>query len=184
MVTVGVHVSIAGGISKAVGRAAAAGCDTFQIFSRNPRGWIYRDLEPADVVLFRQELENSRLSPAVDHMPYLPNLATMNPDFEEKSRKTLIAELSRCGTLGIPYLVTHLGHYGQEGKEAGQGVGYLDDGTMIVVEDGGEHIGSVIPVTVTRVLQTVAGRMNFALPDGARDGAATAPRPPRERPAQ
>ncbi|MCE5297393.1 MAG: deoxyribonuclease IV [Methanoregulaceae archaeon] len=120
MVRVGVHVSIAGAISKAVGRAAAAGCDTFQIFSRNPRGWAFRDLDPAEITLFRQELDGSRLFPAVDHMPYLPNLATMNPEFAEKSRITLAAELSRCGMLGIPYLVTHLGHYGEEGKEAGR----------------------------------------------------------------
>jgi deoxyribonuclease-4 len=53
-------------------------------------------------------------------MPYLPNLATMNPEFAEKSGITLAAELSRCGTLGIPYLVTHLGHYGEEGIEAGR----------------------------------------------------------------
>jgi len=52
----------------------------------------------------------------------------------------------------------------QEGKESGQGVGYLDDGTMIVVEGGGAHMGSDLPVTVTRVLQTVAGRMIFAQP--------------------
>jgi deoxyribonuclease-4 len=120
MVRVGVHVSIAGAISKAVGRASAAGCDTFQIFSRNPRGWAFRDLDPADVILFRQELAASRHSPAVDHMPYLPNLATMNPEFAEKSRVTLAAELSRCGMLGIPYLVTHLGHHGEEGIAAGR----------------------------------------------------------------
>ncbi|NOZ06545.1 MAG: PIN domain-containing protein [Chloroflexi bacterium] len=50
----------------------------------------------------------------------------------------------------------------QEGKELGQGVGYLDDGTMVVVEDGRKHIGSFLTVNVTRVLQTVAGRMIFA----------------------
>lgn len=50
----------------------------------------------------------------------------------------------------------------QEGKEAGQGVGYLDDGTMIVVENGKRFIGNRIDVVVTRVLQTVAGRMIFA----------------------
>jgi uncharacterized protein YacL len=53
----------------------------------------------------------------------------------------------------------------QEGKEAGQGVGYLDDGTMVVVEDGKNYIDSQIPVTVTKVLQTAAGRMIFARPD-------------------
>ena len=52
----------------------------------------------------------------------------------------------------------------QDGKEAGQGVGYLDDGTMIVVESGKSFMGSTIEVTVTRVLQTVAGRMIFAHP--------------------
>jgi len=52
----------------------------------------------------------------------------------------------------------------QEGKEMGQGVGYLDDGTMVVVENGRRYQGSEIDVTVTRVLQTVAGRMIFAHP--------------------
>ena len=52
----------------------------------------------------------------------------------------------------------------QEGKEAGQGVGYLDDGTMVVVENGRKYISNTIEVTVTRVLQTVAGRMIFAQP--------------------
>jgi uncharacterized protein YacL len=52
----------------------------------------------------------------------------------------------------------------QDGKEVGQGVGYLDDGTMIVVEGGKSYMGTTIDVTVTRVLQTVAGRMIFAHP--------------------
>jgi uncharacterized protein YacL len=52
----------------------------------------------------------------------------------------------------------------QEGKEAGQGVGFLDDGTMIVVEGGARHIDHDLDVSVTRVLQTVAGRMIFAQP--------------------
>jgi uncharacterized protein YacL len=52
----------------------------------------------------------------------------------------------------------------QEGKEAGQGVGFLDDGTMIVVEGGARHLERDLDVTVTRVLQTVAGRMIFAQP--------------------
>jgi uncharacterized protein YacL len=52
----------------------------------------------------------------------------------------------------------------QEGKEAGQGVGFLDDGTMIVVEGGARLIDRDVDLTVTRVLQTVAGRMIFAQP--------------------
>jgi len=53
----------------------------------------------------------------------------------------------------------------QEGKELGQGLGYLDDGTMIVVEEGRRFIGNTINVVVTKVLQTAAGRMIFAKPD-------------------
>ncbi|HLW01778.1 MAG TPA: PIN domain-containing protein [Ktedonobacterales bacterium] len=55
----------------------------------------------------------------------------------------------------------------QDGKELGQGVGYLDDGTMIVVEGGRQHMNNTVEVTVTRVLQTVAGRMIFAHPKGS-----------------
>jgi len=53
----------------------------------------------------------------------------------------------------------------QEGKELGQGVGYLDDGTMIVVEDGRPYIGQTIPVLVKKVLQKTEGRLVFAQPD-------------------
>jgi uncharacterized protein YacL len=52
----------------------------------------------------------------------------------------------------------------QEGKEIGQGVGFLDDGTMVVVEGGRRHLNEEIEIVVTRVLQTVAGRMIFAQP--------------------
>lgn len=50
----------------------------------------------------------------------------------------------------------------KDGKEQNQGVAYLDDGTMIVVEDGREYVGSQLDVLVTSVLQTSAGRMIFA----------------------
>jgi len=53
----------------------------------------------------------------------------------------------------------------QEGKEYGQGVGYMEDGTMVVVENGHKHIGKTIQITVSKVLQTAAGRMIFAKPD-------------------
>ncbi|MBG0787167.1 MAG: TRAM domain-containing protein [Anaerolineaceae bacterium] len=53
----------------------------------------------------------------------------------------------------------------QEGKEYGQGVGYMEDGTMVVVENGHKFIGKNIQITVTKVLQTAAGRMIFAKPE-------------------
>ena len=61
----------------------------------------------------------------------------------------------------------------QEGKEHGQGVGYLDDGTMIVIDDGRRHIDATVEIVVTRVLQTVAGRMIFGqIQAGRRESAA------------
>jgi len=53
----------------------------------------------------------------------------------------------------------------QEGREHGQGIGYLDDGTMVVVQDGNEYIGEEIETVVTKVLQTAAGRMIFSKPE-------------------
>ena len=151
MVKVGVHVSIAGSVVHAVERASKAGCDTFQIFTRNPRGWAFREIDPGDASLFRNQLEKSGLSPAVDHMPYLPNLATGNPEFEAKSRATLIAELERCGFLGIPYLVTHLGHHRGDGIPAGrarvidainQALDAVDNRVMLLLENtAGEKNG-------------------------------------------
>ena len=58
----------------------------------------------------------------------------------------------------------------QEGKEAGQGVGYLEDGTMVVIENGRRALGSTIVVMVSRVLQTAAGRMVFAQPRSGTSG--------------
>jgi len=60
----------------------------------------------------------------------------------------------------------------REGKEAGQGVGYLDDGTMVVIEGGKRHLGQALDVVVTSVLPTSAGRMIFARPRGEDGGAA------------
>jgi uncharacterized protein YacL len=50
----------------------------------------------------------------------------------------------------------------KQGEEAGQGIGYLEDGTMIVVEGGREHVNKTVKITVTSVLQTSAGRMVFS----------------------
>jgi uncharacterized protein YacL len=61
----------------------------------------------------------------------------------------------------------------QEGKELGQGVGYLEDGTMVVVENGRRAIGGTVTVLVSRVLQTAAGRMVFAQPKADHAGAET-----------
>jgi uncharacterized protein YacL len=61
----------------------------------------------------------------------------------------------------------------KEGREFGQGVGYLDDGTMVVVEHGRAHVGRTVDATVVSVLQTAAGRMVFTRVAGAERAGAT-----------
>lgn len=119
LVKVGLHVSISGTIDQAVDRARELGCDTFQIFTRNPRGWKYKRLKAEEVKEFRRKLELDRLTPAVAHMPYLPNLSSPKRIIYNKSVKSLSEELDRCGSLEIQYLVTHLGSHMGEGQDLG-----------------------------------------------------------------
>jgi deoxyribonuclease-4 len=115
----GVHVSIAGSIDQAVDRAREKHCDTFQIFTRNPRGWKFKKLVPEEVARFREKLNESMIEPAVAHMPYLPNLSCPMKLIHKKSARALTVELERCSALGIPYLVTHLGSHLGKGRQIG-----------------------------------------------------------------
>lgn len=120
MVCIGVHVSIAGGLDRAVDRAVERRCDVFQIFSRSPRGWHAKDLSGDEVERFLTKMKASGLALAVDHMPYLPNLASPKEEVYYRSVELLLAELERCQRLHIPYLVTHLGSHLGSGWEAGK----------------------------------------------------------------
>jgi deoxyribonuclease-4 len=115
----GVHVSIAKSIDQAVDRASERKCNTFQIFTRNPRGWKLKKLIPEEATQFRDKLKTSGISPAVAHMPYLPNLSCPKKGLYKKSLKALIVELERCKVLEIPYLVTHLGSHLGKGRAIG-----------------------------------------------------------------
>ena len=115
----GVHVSIAKSIDQAVDRARERNCDTFQIFTRNPRGWKLKKLIPDEATQFRDKLKASAIAPAVAHMPYLPNLSCPKKGLYKKSLRSLIVELERCSVLGIPYLVTHLGSHLGRGRAIG-----------------------------------------------------------------
>lgn len=119
MIKVGVHVSIAGSLDLAIDRAKKAGCDVFQMFSRNPRGWGFSPLSEESCDSFRSKIRSGNLIP-VDHMPYLPNLASPKADIYQKSIASLTIELDRCDRLGIPYLVTHLGHHLGDGIAGGR----------------------------------------------------------------
>jgi deoxyribonuclease-4 len=117
---IGFHVSIAGGIANSVDNALALGCTAFQIFSRNPRGWISKALNPEDVKSFKAKLAKSNFSDsAVVHMPYLPNLSGPPGEMYTKSVSSLTEEITRCDELGIKFLVVHLGSHRGEGTSAG-----------------------------------------------------------------
>ena len=118
---IGCHVSISGSIDKAVDNAIERKCTAFQIFTRSPRSWHAKDLSDIDVKNFKQKLDGSKIDrfATVTHMPYLPNLATPNQDAYSKSVKTLESEIERCGKLGIPFLVSHLGSHLGTGEENG-----------------------------------------------------------------
>lgn len=115
----GVHVSIKDSLDSAVDNAVEAKCDAFQIFTRNPRGWKFSDLDKEEVKNFRDKLSRSGLTPVVTHMPYLPNLSCPNEEMYMKSVSSLLSEVDRCVQLGIPYLVTHLGSHLGMGREIG-----------------------------------------------------------------
>ncbi|MEM1989554.1 MAG: deoxyribonuclease IV [Candidatus Bathyarchaeia archaeon] len=114
---IGFHMSICGSIDRAVDRALEIGCNTLQIFTRNPRGWIARPLRNDEVEAFILKVERNDVRPVFSHMPYLPNLASPKNDVYTKSVETLIVEMDRCERLKVPYLVTHLGsHLGYGAK--------------------------------------------------------------------
>ncbi len=116
----GVHVSIAGGIEKAVDRARELGCSAMQIFSRNPRGWR-ASLFPLPLArAFREKVKQSNIDPVVVHAPYLLNLASADRELHRKSVKELSQELERAEQLGARYVVTHLGSAGEQRTGTGR----------------------------------------------------------------
>jgi deoxyribonuclease-4 len=119
MVRLGVHVSVACGVDRAFSRAHEKGCDAFQIFSSNPRKWCSKTIPSESVERFLALQRQFDLSPVVDHMPYLPNLASAKEEVYAKSLQALARELERCQALGIRYLVTHLGSHLGSGRESG-----------------------------------------------------------------
>jgi deoxyribonuclease-4 len=116
---IGFHVSIDGSVENAVDRAVELGCNTFQIFTRNPRQWHSAKLNAETAKVFNDKVKMHQIAPVFVHMPYLPNLASPRDEVYEKSVKSLISELERCQQLKIPYLVTHLGSHLGAGTQNG-----------------------------------------------------------------
>jgi deoxyribonuclease IV len=106
---VGVHTSIAGALENAAHHAKKIGCDTFQMFSSNPRGWKPREPAPAECELFRAARAAHTLAPVVIHDNYLINPASSDLIVRERSIAALRGEMERAVALGADYLVSHPG---------------------------------------------------------------------------
>ncbi len=150
---VGCHVSISGSVDRAVDNAIERGCSAFQIFTRSPRSWHAKALTDKDISVFREKVQRSDIDrmATVAHMPYLPNLATPDKEAFEKSVNAIVKEVERCGRLGIPYLVTHLGSHLGTGEEAGikrlvkglMKAAKVDNDVMILLENTAGQKNSV-----------------------------------------
>jgi deoxyribonuclease-4 len=118
-IRLGVHVSIAGGIEKAISRARALGCSAMQIFSRNPRGWKTSPLSLRAIAAFLEAIVQREFDPIVVHTPYLLNLASADERLHRKSILALALDLKRAEQLGARYVVTHLGSAKERGRAFG-----------------------------------------------------------------
>jgi deoxyribonuclease-4 len=108
-VRIGAHMSVAGGVSKAVERARLHGCEALQIFTKNASQWVGKPLDPAEIQKFREEVDQSRIAPPVSHASYLINLATTFPVLREQSTEAFLDELDRAEALGLFGVVIHPG---------------------------------------------------------------------------
>lgn len=116
---IGVHVSIAGNIYESLERAKALGCDTMQIFSRNPRGWQVPDLLKDDIAEFKRLKDAYDIRPVAVHIPYIINLATPDDVLYKRSIAAYIEDIARADLLGAEYFVTHLGSHTGSGESSG-----------------------------------------------------------------
>lgn len=114
----GAHVSVAGGLAKAVERGRAIEATALQVFTKQPQRWAEPDLADEEVEAFRSALEASPVRTVASHDSYLINLASEKPDLLEKSEAAFRAELARCVRLGIDHLVTHPGNATGGDREA------------------------------------------------------------------
>lgn len=115
----GAHMSIAGGIHKAVDRATDVDCDALQIFTKSARQWAARPLVDEEVEAFRTRRAETGIDPAVAHASYLINLGAVDGELWERSSESFLVEIDRCARLGLDGIVIHPGAHGGKGERAG-----------------------------------------------------------------
>lgn len=116
---IGVHVSAAGHIYQSIERARVLGCNTMQIFSRDPRQWRRGRLSIEDIEEFKRLRAAADIYPVFVHIPYLVNLASPNKILYRDSIKAYIEDIKEAEAIGAEYIVTHMGSH----KKSGEGIG-------------------------------------------------------------
>ncbi len=106
----GAHVSTAGGVEKAPGRAAEIGANVIQIFTKQVNRWAERDITPETAEAFRAACREQGVLIAGSHDSYLINLASPNPELRERSLESFCRELDRCRSLQLHFVATHPGN--------------------------------------------------------------------------
>jgi deoxyribonuclease IV len=154
----GFHVSISGSISNSIKNAENIKCTAFQIFTRNPRGWAAKPLDINDVEEYKRKINSSFIdkNDVVVHMPYLPNLAAPENDFYFKSRNVLAEEIIRCSTLGIPYVILHLGSH--LGTGTSNGITQIVNACNYAIDNYTSSYERHLPVNI--LLENSAGQKN------------------------
>ncbi len=115
----GAHVSVAGGVAKAIPRGEELGCTAIQIFVKNANRWSGKPIAADDAAGFRAAREASAIGPAVAHASYLINLGATDETVLTRSVAALADELARCAQVGVDALVLHPGAHLGSGEEAG-----------------------------------------------------------------
>lgn len=137
----GAHVSVAGGMPRAIERANELGCTAIQIFVKNASQWRGKETSDAEVSEFRAAHEGSAVGPLVAHASYLINLCPTDPGILEKSHEALADELRRAARLGVRGLVLHPGAHLGAGEEAGADcVAASLDAVLAAVPDAGTRV--------------------------------------------
>lgn len=128
----GAHVSIAGGIDKAPGRAQALGCECFQIFTRSPRGGKPPVLSKDLVDSFLESCSSYGLTDYYIHTPYYINLASEKKELRRSSVAIIREELERGSVIGAKYVMTHLGS--SKGMDRARAVDMVAEGIAAILE--------------------------------------------------
>ena len=132
MPRLGAHLSIAGGLPRAVDRAEASGCAALQIFTKSAGQWRARELPAEEIALFRRRVRQTGIRPVVAHNSYLINLAAADTALRDQSIRALCDELDRAEALGLDGLVMHPGSF-TSGTEGG-GLRLIADGLAQILE--------------------------------------------------